>query len=68
LIVVNPGFITHDDPLQKVVTFFAIMNQVAKTIYAHGFMLFHQFLRYPPGIHFMDLKVIRHHRIGRTQC
>jgi hypothetical protein len=31
LIVVNPGFITCDDPLQNVVTFFAITNQVAGT-------------------------------------
>jgi hypothetical protein len=31
LIVVNPGFITCDDPLQKVVTFSAIMSQVAGT-------------------------------------
>jgi hypothetical protein len=29
LVVVNPDFITCDDPLQKVVSFFAIMSQVA---------------------------------------
>jgi hypothetical protein len=28
--VVNPGFITCDDPLQKVVTFFAITSQMSK--------------------------------------
>jgi hypothetical protein len=31
LTVVNPGFITCDDPLQQVVTFFAIMSQVVGT-------------------------------------
>jgi hypothetical protein len=29
MIVVNPGFITCEDLLQKVVTFFEIMSQVA---------------------------------------
>jgi hypothetical protein len=31
LTVENPGFITRDDPLQKIVTFFAIMSQVVGT-------------------------------------
>jgi hypothetical protein len=31
LIGANPGFITCDDALQKVLTFFAIMNQVVGT-------------------------------------
>jgi hypothetical protein len=31
LTVVNPGFITSDDLLHKVATFFAIMSQVVGT-------------------------------------
>jgi hypothetical protein len=31
LIVMIPGFITCDDPMQKVVAFFAITSQVAGT-------------------------------------
>jgi hypothetical protein len=31
LMVVNPSFITCNDPLQKVATFFTIMNQVMGT-------------------------------------
>jgi hypothetical protein len=31
LVVMNPGFITCDNTLQKVVTIFVIMNQVAGT-------------------------------------
>jgi hypothetical protein len=58
LIVANPGFITCDDPLQKIVTF-AIINQVAGTsVQAHVLMVNRQFLKYPPGTHFMDLKVM----------
>jgi hypothetical protein len=31
-------------------------------------MLICQFLRYPPGTHFMELKVIMHHRIDRPNA
>jgi hypothetical protein len=31
LIVMNSGFITSDDPMQKAVTFFAIMGQMVGT-------------------------------------
>jgi hypothetical protein len=56
--VVNPGFITCHDPVQKAVIFFAITSQVAGTnVSAHALMLICQFLRYPPGAHVMQLKL-----------
>jgi hypothetical protein len=34
----------------------------------YGDGLIRQFLRYPPGTQFMELKVIMHHRIGRPNA
>jgi hypothetical protein len=59
-------FIIHDDLFQKIVTFFLIRSRVVgKDVWAFVLMLIHQFLMYPPGTHFMELKVIMHHWTGR---